>query len=87
MTIVELYRRNQLTAEAELVARVYAPDPDGPAVIMPADPDDLPAIDAQLADGVAGPDGGRLYLEDGEAYVEALPEAYHGSRFWAEVLR
>jgi hypothetical protein len=84
VTIVELYRRRPEHGEVELLGRVYAPDPDGPAVILLADPEHGSLVEALLAEGVIGPAERILHMADGEAFVRALPDGLRGSRFWAE---
>ncbi len=85
MTIVELRRRRPEDASVETLARIYAPDPDGPAVIEPVDPADREWVEFILSSaGVTGSRGRSLSLADGEAYVRALPQSFRGSRLWAE---
>jgi hypothetical protein len=84
MSIIELYRRRPDTAEAELLARVVVTEPGGPAVMIPAVPDDRAGLEAILARGVADASGRLVDPKDGEAYLNALVETFRGSRFWAE---
>ena len=55
-----------------------------PAVIEADDPVMLGVVELLLEPGITGPAGEDLLLDDGEAFVAALPEALRGSRFWAE---
>ncbi|HEX5013958.1 MAG TPA: hypothetical protein VFV72_07325 [Candidatus Limnocylindrales bacterium] len=84
MSVVELYRRRPDTAETELLARIVVTERGGPAVMIPAVPDDRAGIEAILAQGVADASGRLVDPHDGEAYLNGLVETFRGSRFWAE---
>jgi hypothetical protein len=87
MSAVELRRRRPDTAETETIARFTVPDPGGPAVMAPSQPDDRAGIEAILAQGVADARGALVSPDDGEAYLAALVETFRGSRLWAEHVR
>jgi len=84
MTVVEICRRHPVSADVEVLARVWVPVEGGPAsfeAVPPARPEGI----AELLDtGVPGPDGTVLRLADGAAFVAALPQGLRGSRLWAE---
>lgn len=84
--IVEIRRRRPEDGGIEVLGRVVAAEAKGggPARVEPADDEAGALIAALLAPGVVGPDGRRLVLADGLAFVAALPDAIRGSRFWAE---
>jgi hypothetical protein len=84
MSVIVLYRRRPDTAEVELLARVVVTELGGPAVVIPAVPDDRAGIEAILAQGVADARGRLVDPKDGEAYLDGLVETFRGSRFWAE---
>ena len=84
MSVVELRRRRPDTAETETLAVFTVPEPGGPAVMEPSEPDDRAGIEAILAQGVANARGEVVTPADGEAYLTGLLETFRGSRLWAE---
>ena len=85
MIVAELLRRLPETGEVVVLARILAPDPDGPAIIE-ADPARMPLVRELLAEGAPGPGDQIYYLEDGEAFVRLLPSAFRGERLWAALV-
>lgn len=84
MRVVELRRRRPEDGSIETLARLYAPDDGGPAVIEPAELGDRDWIETLLSAGAIAADGRVLSPADGEAFVLALPASFRGSRLWAE---
>jgi hypothetical protein len=85
MIVAELLRRLPDSGDIEVLARILAPDPYGPAVIE-ADPSVIPLVEEILSIGAPGPRDHIYYLEDGEAFVRLLPSAFRGERLWAELV-
>ena len=83
MNAVEIFVRDPVTAAAERIARLEVAAGGGTARITELRPDWAEAIDRMFAEGIPADAGGRLYLDDGEAFLAALPSVYRGSRFWA----
>ncbi len=82
--IVALRRRDPATAEVETLA-TFRLASDGARVVMePADPAQLPGVEAILGDGIPDERGRLMTADHGEAYLLALLAAYRGSRLWAE---
>jgi len=84
MKAAEIRRRRPEDAQVERLARVYVSEPGGPARVHVLVPELTEGIESMLGDGVTDDQGRFLTLEDGEAFVEALPTFYRGSRFWAQ---
>jgi len=78
----ELRRRRVEDGSVESLAKVWADGP-GRVHVDVYEPAHRPGIESTLADGIVARDGRRLTIEDGEAFVEAMPDHYRGSRFWA----
>jgi hypothetical protein len=87
MKVAEVLRRHPESGEVEVIGRVVAGDTGRPAVIEAGDPAFREMIELLLEAGISGPDGRTLRLDDGEAFVAALPEELRGSRLWAELVR
>ena len=68
----------------DVLARVAAAGPGMGAVALATDARYQGYVDTLLGNGITGPDGTRLFLRDGDAFVNALPDAMRGSRLWAE---
>lgn len=84
MSAVELYVRDPATAATERIARIEVAAGGGAARITELRPDWAETIDRMFGEGIPADAGGRLYLDDGEALLAALPSVYRGSRLWAE---
>jgi hypothetical protein len=84
VSAVDLLERRPEDGAIEPLARVSVPVPGGPAVAVAADPRYQAYVATLIENGIAGPGGRRLFLADGEAFLEALPGAMRGSRLWAE---
>jgi len=80
-----LWRRRPEDAASEVIARIVARTLGRPAVIEPLAGFTEEGIRAILAGGAIGADGRTLHLEDGAAFVEALPGTLRGTRLWAEL--
>jgi hypothetical protein len=76
-------RRRRADGSIETVARVQARPGEG-ARIEAVGRNGIEYLSTLLATGIETGGGSRLYPEDGEAFVLALPSAFHGTRFWAE---
>lgn len=61
----------------------YAIDDDG--VAAPVVNNAPQMADEIEVEGVETEDDDILFPEDGEKFIRALPDEYHGSRMWAEV--
>ena len=85
MKVAEVLRRHPESGEVEVVGRVVAGVPGQRAVIEAGDPAFKEMIELLLEPGISGRGGRTLHLEDGEAFVAALPEELRGSRLWAEL--
>jgi hypothetical protein len=85
--VVAILERRPEDGAVEPLARVFVPTAGGPAIAVAADEHYATYVEGLLASGVIGPAGRRLFLSDGEAFLEALPDAMRGSRLWAETLR
>lgn len=85
MRVVEIRRRRPADAEIERLARVVVRTPGAPAEVEVLIPELREGLEAMLADGVTDDVEARFVrLEDGEAFLDALPRFYRGSRFWAQ---
>ncbi len=84
MNAAEIRRRRPEDAEVERIARVYVSESGGPAHIEVLIPEFAEGIESMLGDGVTDDNGRFLTLQDGEAFIKALPTFYRGSRFWAQ---
>ena len=85
MKVVEIRRRRPEDAEIERLARVFVRSPGGPAEVEILIPEFREGLESMLADGITDDVAARfLQLEDGEAFLDALPRFYRGSRFWAQ---
>ena len=85
MRVVEIRRRRPEDAEIERLARVFVRAPGGPAEVEVLVPEFREGLESMLADGITDDVAARfLQLEDGEAFLDALPKFYRGSRFWAQ---
>jgi len=84
--IVAILERRPEDGAVEPLARVFVPEPGGPAIAVASHPQFDAYVASLVSGGVVGPDGHRLFLADGEAFVAALPDAMRGSRLWAESL-
>lgn len=82
MRAAELRRRRAQDGSVEPLARVWADGP-GRVHVDVYEPAYRSGIESTLADGIIASDGRRLTVEDGEAFVLAMPDHYRGSRFWA----
>lgn len=85
MSTVEIRRRRPEDGEIERLARVYANEGQA-AKFDFLIPEYAEGLQLLMANGVVDGEGRTLTLEDGEAYVAALPDFYRNSRFWAEVV-
>lgn len=83
MTTVELRRLTPDTAEVEVLARISASGLTRSAVVLITDPTTSGGIDAVLRMGVRNANGEMMFLADGEHFVQALLDAYQGTRLWA----
>jgi hypothetical protein len=79
-------RRRTASGDIQVVARIHALRGGGPAVVLAMPGEDPDVLAEMLAAGIPTVDGGRLHTRDGAAYVERLPEIFHGSRLWAELV-
>ena len=86
MTAAILYRRRPDDAQREAVARVSADGRSARVLVEPLGGRGAEAILELLGEGIPGPDDEVLTLDDGDAFVEALPEAFRGTRLWAELV-
>ena len=81
---VAICRRRPKDGEIEVLGRVVVLAQGTPAVIMGRDERAASSLETLLSPGITGPDGRRLFLADGSAFLAALPDALRGSRLWAE---
>jgi hypothetical protein len=86
MSTVEICRRRPEDGEIERLARVHAEEGEA-AQLDVLIPEFAEGIQMLMANGVVDGEGRTLTLEDGQAYVAALPDFYRSSRFWAEVVQ
>jgi hypothetical protein len=84
MRVVELRRRRPEDGEIERLARVYVRSSGEPASFEVLVPDLREGLERLIADGATDDLGRYVQLSDGEAFLAALPDFYHSSRFWAE---
>ena len=83
MRVVEIRGRRPQNGEIQRLVRVFVRRSGDEAeyeILVP----DMPGLELTIAEGIADANGRRLYLADGEPYLDELPTFYHGSRFWAE---
>lgn len=83
MTAVAILARRPEDGAEEVIGQVSVPSGGGAAVAVGVDAESQAYLDSLLARGVQAADGRMLHLEDGEAFVRALPQAIRGSRLWA----
>lgn len=84
MKVVELRRRDG-DGSVEVLARISAPDPNGPAVIEPTENASQAMVEGLLSmAGVVSREGATVSPADGAAYIRALTSSLRGSRLWAE---
>lgn len=87
MRVVEIRRRRPEDASVESLARVFVREPGGRAEVEILVPELREGLESMLADGVTDDVAARFVrLEDGEAFLDALPRFYRSSRFWAREL-
>jgi hypothetical protein len=79
---VDLFRRGP-DAETELVGRVVVRAPGGPAVLELPSEEFREGMDLMMSMGELDAEGRRRYLDDGEAFLDALLHSNRGSRWWA----
>ena len=85
MSVVEIRRRRPEDGEIERLALVFVRVEGGPAEVEVLVPEFREGLEAMLADGITDDVAARfLRLEDGQAFIDALPRFYRGSRFWAQ---
>ncbi len=84
MTVVEILRRDPVTALEEVVVRVTVAEPGAPADIEVVSPHGSMLADELRTTGVPDARGRLVGPSDGQVFADALPGAYRGSRLWAE---